>query len=101
VTGLINKHSKLTGIVNHTLTESTIILSSIKSSVDDDSFIGECFTVRFVCDKRDSFDPVFSNKVHWCSTGVADHLSSLGEDGKEGDQDGAISIRSHMHKSNV
>jgi hypothetical protein len=61
-------------------------LSSIKRSIDDDSFVGEGFTVRFICGKRDSLGPVFSNKVYWCCTDLAEHLSSLGEDGEEGDR---------------
>jgi hypothetical protein len=37
------KTLELGGITNHTLTESTMILSSVKRSVDDDCFIGELF----------------------------------------------------------
>jgi hypothetical protein len=36
-----------------------VILSSIIGSVDEDSFVRECFTVGFVDGKRDPLDPVF------------------------------------------
>jgi hypothetical protein len=39
-------------IVNHTIAERTVILSSIIGSVDEDSFVRECFTVGFVDRKR-------------------------------------------------
>jgi hypothetical protein len=56
-----------------------MILSSVVGSVDEDSFVRKCFTVRFVDDKGNPLDPVFRHRMEGDTTDLAYHLR-FGED---------------------
>jgi hypothetical protein len=52
---LINKTLKLSGIIDHTLTESTVILSSIKSFDDERRFHSEIYWIQCLATRLTGF----------------------------------------------